>query len=76
MLSSCDTQHRSRGYLKLALTKKMGASAPIFLSPDAKLELVFGPASQIVDLVPLAFEFLLIRVDLSILVIGCIFSAL
>src|ERR1044071_6045005 len=30
LLSSCDTQHRSRGYLKLALTKKMGASAPIF----------------------------------------------
>lgn len=61
---------------KWALTKKMGAVPPIFLSPDARLELVLGPASQIIDLTPLSFEFLLVRVDRSILLISCIVPAL
>jgi hypothetical protein len=48
---------------------------PIF-APDARLELVLGPTSQIVDLTPLPLELLLVRIDLLILVIRCIFPAL
>jgi hypothetical protein len=75
-LSCLDLKPSIGAEMVILRQKKMGGTAPHFLSPSARLELIFGPASQIVDLTPLAFEFLLVRVDLSILVISCIFSAL
>ena len=55
--------------------KNGGQVAPHF-APDARLELVLGPVSQIVDLTPLPLELLLVRIDLLILVVRCIFPAL